>query len=446
MRRSLLIGSVLAVAVAPSGAHAATVVVDARAGHLIYQATPGERNNVRIAADARGVRIVDSVPIIPGKGCARPEPRRGNIVRCEYRGASLSRPVVRLGDANDSATISGGGAFFMGGPGDDDLTGGRGPDVLAGGQGDDRMRGAGGSDVFDEDNADNGSDVMLGGDGPDGGPLPAFDRVDYGARRHSVRADLSGDRDDGERGERDRIGADVEGLGGGRGDDSLTGNARRNQLAGRRGTDALAGGGGSDRLFAGGGATTPAATSDSLDGGAGSDQLFGSEGANLMAGGPDADVIYSDDGRDTVLSRDGAVDVVHCGRGDDFVRSDPFEFLLSCERGSPPSSASPVPLDLKVADSRTNVSLTIGCRENHPASCTGTVQLELAGETITPEVAFSGLNRHRYVLMTEVTQPLPPQVERREDFVVRVRSHSATGEPTNDAFPVPRPLTASLLF
>jgi Ca2+-binding RTX toxin-like protein len=452
MRRLLLIGSalgVVALPAVPTAALAATVGVNTRVGHLVYQAAAGERNDVRINADARGVRIVDSVPIVPGQGCTRPNPRRPNVVRCTYRERSLSRPIFRLGDRSDRATFSTNtyiGSYLMGGPGNDELAGGRGNEVFAGGAGDDFMSGVGGSDVFDEDNAANGADEMLGGEGSDHGLLPGRDRVDYGARRQSVRADLSGDRDDGTRGERDRIGADVEVLGGGRGDDHLTGNAGPNQLAGRAGTDELSGAGGSDRLFAGGGATLPATTADSLDGGPGSDGLFGSEGPNLMTGGPDADVIYPDKGKDLVRARDGAVDVVQCGRGDDIVRSDPFEFLLGCERHDAYSSASPVPLSIHVAGNRTSVSVTVGCRENHPASCTGTVQLELAGEAISPELAFSGPNRHRYGLMTEASRPLPPGAERSDDPVVRVRSQNSAGAPTNDAFPASKLLSDSLLF
>ena len=225
MRRSLLIGPALgvaALAAGPSAALGASVGVDTVAGHLVYQAAAGERNEVRVHATARGsdwrnitltLRIIDSVPIVPGRGCMRPAPRKPTIVRCEYRQGSVSRPIFRLGDRSDTARFATNtylGSYLMGGPGNDDLAGGRGNDVLTGGAGDDVMSGAGGSDVFDEDIAANGSDELLGGEGSDHGLLPGRDRVDYGARRHSVRADLGGDRDDGERGERDRIGADVE--------------------------------------------------------------------------------------------------------------------------------------------------------------------------------------------------------------------------------------------
>jgi hypothetical protein len=460
MRRLVLSGlalGVVALPAAPTAALAATVGANTRIGHLVYQAAPGERNDVRIRARAHGadpnifltLRIVDSVPIVPGQGCIRPAAGKPNIVRCEYRQGRLSRPIFRLGDRGDTATFSTNtylGSYLMGGPGNDELAGGRGNDVFAGGTGDDVMSGAGGSDVFDEDAAANGSDEMLGGEGSDHGLLLGRDRVDYGARRHSVRADLSGDRDDGERSERDRIGADVEVLGGGRGDDHVTGNADGNQLAGRAGTDAIFGAGGSDRLYAGGGATPPAITADSLDGGPGSDELLGSDGPNLMTGGADADSLHPGKGRDTVRARDGAVDTVDCGRGEDIVRNDPFEFLLRCERSDAYSSASPIPLAIQVADNGTTVSLSFGCRENHPASCTGTAQLEFAGEAVGPELAFSGPNRYRFGWVTEATRPLPPGAERSDDLVVRVRSQDSAGAPTNDAFPASMLLSASLLF
>ena len=455
MLRALLIGPLLAVAAAPGAALGATVGVDTHVGRLVYRAAPGERNDVRIAAAERGrfprmlvtFSFADSVPIVAGSGCAV---RRSGAVRCTYRYGSLARTIVRLGDRGDSATLrtpANLGAALLGGEGHDDLAGGRGNDLLAGGPGDDSMSGGAGADTFDEDDTANGSDEMLGGGGPDYAQFPAFDRVDYSARRSPVRADLSGDRDDGERGERDRIGADVEGLSGGRGADRLTGNASRNQLAGRIRADVISGGGGEDRLFAGRpSAIALATTNDELDGGPGSDALMGSAGANLVTGGPDADLIYPGDGADTVRAGDGAVDVVQCSRGDDLVRGDPFEFLLGCERHTPYSDASGIPLEVNVADNRTSISLVVGCRENHPATCAGTVQLELGGEAISPELTFSGPNRHRYVVTTEASRPLPPRVELRDDFIVRVRARSAAGAPTNDAFAAPTLLNGSPFF
>ena len=69
-------------------------------------------------------------------------------------------------------------------------------------------------DRFIEGSAANGSDLMVGG-GERADPLDFFyhgDEVSYARRVKPIRADLEGDRDDGERGERDQIGSDVESI------------------------------------------------------------------------------------------------------------------------------------------------------------------------------------------------------------------------------------------
>ena len=76
--------------------------------------------------------------------------------------------------------------MYYGGPGNDTLRGGAGTDIFDGGPGDDRMTGAGG-----------------------------LDSVRYGDRLGRVVADIDGQADDGEAGERDRIDTDVEGIVGG---------------------------------------------------------------------------------------------------------------------------------------------------------------------------------------------------------------------------------------
>ena len=221
---------------------------------------------------------------------------------------------------------------------------------------------------------------------------------------------------------------------GGRGDDRLRGNDGRNQLVGGRGRDVIHRLDGSDSLFAG---KDLDRTRDRLYGGGGSDQLFGSDGPNVMDGGPAADLIYPRDGRDRVRARDGAVDEVICGKGFDTTGNDPFDFLIRCERSEPASDSPAVPLWLHPFHSstgRTVADVLVGCLERRPASaCEGTVALELGGNPVTDEERFTSISGHRWLVTTELDRLLEPG--EASDLVVRIRSRTATGAPTDDAFP-----------
>lgn len=218
---------------------------------------------------------------------------------------------------SDAANVLDGGA------GNDRLDGGAGPDSLIGGAGKDLadyssrtaavnvsldgvandgaageqdnvatdvedLKGGSGNDTLTGDAADNtldggrGADTMTGGAG--------LDVVDYSTRTADVTADLSGSPgNDGEAGEGDTIGSDVEGLVGGGGNDTLTGNA----------ADGV------------------------LFGGDGSDRLFDRGGKDLISGG---------NGADFVFALDGAVDDVICGMGRDVVNADAADVVESdCE-------------------------------------------------------------------------------------------------------------------
>ena len=432
MRRSLLIVS-LALFLSPCGsAVAATVRFDDQRGNLVYSAARGEPNDLRVRASADepmpgnesvSFFVEDSVPIVTGQDCAPAGSGPSSFfARCEVdRPSTNVRLRVRLGDRDDRVRVA--AAFPL-------------ETLLRGGPGDDVMIGGPGADTFGEGSARNGSDTMIGGSGP-GAFYLTHDRVRYLWRRHPVRADLTGDRDDGERGERDRIGADVEGITAGRADDRLTGNDGPNRLEGGGGRDVMAGLGGSDTIFAGDPAVDGDRAGDRLYGGSGSDQLFGSDGHDLIDGGRAADVVNSRKGRDRIRVRDGAVDQVRCGDGADVAANDPFDFMIRCER-SPSASDSPAaPLFLNIwEDGRgmTIADVVVGCFEQHPArACAGTVQLELGGGPVTQEAAFTSLSRHVQSVQFEPGDLLKPAQE--PDVVVRVRSRSATGAPTDDAFP-----------
>ena len=123
-------------------------------------------------------------------------------------------------------------------PGDDELTGGPGADLLAGGDGDDALAGGAGDDLARR---------ATRSPRPAGRRRPGPERGQRGRRRrrrvrrrrrlrhdrlrdparpgHGRRS--TGSANDGEAGERDNAGADVEALTGGRGADTLTGSAAR---------------------------------------------------------------------------------------------------------------------------------------------------------------------------------------------------------------------------
>jgi Ca2+-binding RTX toxin-like protein len=163
---------------------------------------------------------------------------------------------------------------IWGGFGNDRLYGTAGPDFLQGGYGNDTLLGLGGDDQLTDLVGNNrleggagddrlhgspGSDVLLGG--------PGIDYVSYQDRTKPVTVDLDGvSNDDGQAGERDTVGADVETVSGGDGNDVLTGNAAANGLMGGPGHDVLRGGGGDD----------------GLDGSSGSDRLYGEAGDDYL--------------------------------------------------------------------------------------------------------------------------------------------------------------------
>nr|BFE69268.1 hypothetical protein GCM10020092_025690 [Actinoplanes digitatis] len=130
--------------------------------------------------------------------------------------------------------------------------------MLDGGSGDDALVGD------DPTMGTVSADVIRGGTGRD--------LVDYMNYTKAVVVDLDGaQRDDGQAGEHDTVGADVEGLIGGSGSDRLTGNASANEIDGWAGDDVIRGGEGDDTLSGGD-------DRDSLYGEAGDDDVNGGEG------------------------------------------------------------------------------------------------------------------------------------------------------------------------
>jgi hypothetical protein len=171
------------------------------------------------------------------------------------------------GETGEADAIEGDVESLFGGSGADQLSGGSGDDLLNGGP---------------------GADTLTGG--------PGFDLSDYGERTNAVIVDLDGQPgDDGEPGEGDTTAADVEDIGGGSGNDVLTGNGGEEFLFGWGGNDSLAGGGASD----------------------------------LLSGG---------DGDDTLASRDNVHDETNCGAGGgDSATIDWFDDVAGCEQAVGPA-------------------------------------------------------------------------------------------------------------
>ena len=243
-------------------------------------------------------------------------------------------------------------------PPGDTITGDGGPNVIDGGSGSDAIHGGGGDDTLsggseNVNSTDTSADVVSGDGGddtfvtpgsrlggvqvvPDGGDTfnggDGVDRADYSGRSGNVTVSLGNDvaadlADDGQSGEGDTIGSDVEQVTGGAGADTLTGNDQANRLHGGAGTGA-----------------------DTIEGGAGADRIFGGYGQGLFGGGgagDGADTLRGGAGDDTVSARDGAADaVVDCGANFDIAYTDTTsgaaDAPAGCENLNPNSSSTSV--------------------------------------------------------------------------------------------------------
>ena len=210
--------------------------------------------------------------------------------------AVLQPATIRGGDGDD--VLRAGGAEFSnrleGGAGDDRLFGGRGDDKFDGGSGADFFSGRGGRD-----------------------------EVSYRTRTAPITADMDGNADDGEAGERDNIQGDVESILGGSGNDRLTGSDADNYLDGGPGDDALSGLGGDDDfsgeagddVMLGGAGHDSFASSDAgndlFDGGEGNDFISSFEGDDRLFGGPGHDTLFDFSGANVL---DGGPDPDRVGR------------------------------------------------------------------------------------------------------------------------------------
>ncbi len=233
-----------------------------------------------------------------------------------------------------------------GGDDNDTLTGNASANTLVGGPGNDTMNGAGGDDLLE---GESGNDTYNGGSGGE----TLGDKVTYGSENEDVTITQDTLPNDGVAGdETDNVGADIEILVGGSGDDTIRGAAASSQTVnGASGDDTLSGGLGagiSDTIVGGSGTDTAsyaersANVTASLDGvnndgeggggegdniqsgvenllgGAGNDTLTGNAGTNRLTGGDGGDGVFGGDGTDTLVGQvDGDVDILDGGAGTD---------------------------------------------------------------------------------------------------------------------------------
>ena len=219
-------------------------------------------------------------------------------------GSPLSNSL-QGGGGNDAISGGGGGDSLSGGTGEDVLDGGpgsdfvngdEGNDTLTGGDSSDSVQGGGGNDTISGGNGgDNltpgaGQDTVAGGSG--------FDTVSYEERDGNVTVTLDGAANDGEAGENDTVGTDVEGIESGNGNDTLTGSGVDNDLSGGNGNDTLSGGGGDDDLSGDDG-------DDTLSGGVESDELSGGDGNDTITAEDGNDEVFAGNGNDTITGGNG---------------------------------------------------------------------------------------------------------------------------------------------
>jgi Ca2+-binding RTX toxin-like protein len=244
------------------------------------------------------------------------------------------------GGAISAATLTTGVTSLL--PVTHDLTinGGDGDDIITGGNGDDTINGGNGNDIFKASAAD-GNDTFNGGAGTD--------KADYSARTADLTIVMDGATASGDltATEADIIGADVEDLVGGTGNDTLTGNANSNHIQGGDGDDKISGGVGNatcsldvDTLDGENGNDTfdqgtAADCGDTMNGGAGTDRVDyqgrtndltisldtaandGETGEKDNVKG-DVEIVISGSGNDTITGSPAA-DIIHGGPGNDTI-------------------------------------------------------------------------------------------------------------------------------
>ncbi|HEY2406725.1 MAG TPA: calcium-binding protein [Polyangiaceae bacterium] len=229
-----------------------------------------------IAADVVNVSLSSGDDTFSGRG--------GAFTATHLAGSTLTT----LGVAASAMTINGG-------DGNDTLTGGSANDVINGGNG---------NDVFKTGPTADGDDTYNGGAGTD--------KMDYSSRSAVITVVMDGSTPSGDltATEADTVGADVEDLVGGTGNDVLTGNTLANHIQGGDGDD----------LISGGPAGTCTTDLDLLDGENGNDtfdQGAAPDCGDTLTGGAGTDTVdYQGRSAALTITIDGAVNDGESGEKD----------------------------------------------------------------------------------------------------------------------------------
>ncbi len=324
MKRNTLIAAAAAITTLAGVGSASASTLTASNSAVRYVAGIGETNTLTVTRSGTDYLITDpGATITPTAPCVAVN---ANSARCPAAG--IIRLEARLLDGNDQATIDGtvaavqsvitgdaGNDTILGGDliddtligddGNDVISGRGGRDSLFGGIGNDQVSGGAGSDRL---GADAGNDTIDGGidndnydatslaDGADVINLGVGDdSVTYRSRTAPLTVTADGVADDGEAGEGDNIGVDVEQLNGGNGNDRMvaTPSNAPTSLDGNDGNDTMTGG----------------PSSDDLDGGAGNDVLSGVGGNDTLRGREGADTLDGGAGDDTLINSSNTSDV-----------------------------------------------------------------------------------------------------------------------------------------
>jgi Ca2+-binding RTX toxin-like protein len=212
----------------------------------------------------------------------------------------------------------------IGGDGNDTLTGNAADNTLFGRAGNDLIMGSDGADTLNG-NSDNdtliggeGADSMIGGVGDDrlvggigaevlDGSPGGSDTLDYSGAASQVIVRLWNNTASGDPIASGDTILNFENVGGGAGNDNLSGNHLANVLSGD---------GGSDSLFGNGG-------DDTLSGGANADSLIGGNGDDVLRGGLGADSLDGSPGGSDTLDYSGATGAVTVGLWNNSASGDP---------------------------------------------------------------------------------------------------------------------------